>query len=142
MRSVTQNMLVMWDRGLHEFDMFCAVRQRGAHALGRLPAHVKPTYVERLADDSIVAYLYPSDPKRRKGGEHVVVRVVEYTLTDPAFPGYGEVHRLVTTLLDPSLASAFELVRAYHERWEIGVSRGGHLIQSVQVRPRQQAHAS
>jgi hypothetical protein len=121
LRSITANMLVMWDRGFHDFDMFLAVRRRGAHALGRLPAYVKPTYVERLADASMLAYLYPSDPTRRKRGEHLVVRLVEYTLTDPAIPGYGEVHRLVTTLLDPSVASAFELVCAYHERWEIEV---------------------
>jgi hypothetical protein len=42
-------------------------------------------------------------------------------LTDPALPGYGEVHRLVTTLLDPAVAPAFELVCAYHERWEIEI---------------------
>jgi hypothetical protein len=119
LRSVTCDMLVMWDQGLHDFDLFLEAPQRGAHALGRLPAHVKPTYVERLADDSILAYLYPSDPKRRKRGEHLVVRLIEYTLTDPALPGYGEVHRLVTTRLDPSVAPALELVCTYHERWEI-----------------------
>lgn len=121
LRSVTDNMLVMWDRGFHDFDMFLAVRQRGAHALGRLPAHVKPKYVERLADDSMLAYLYPSDPQRRKRGEHLIVRLIEYTLTDPTLPGYGEVHRLVTTLLDPSVASALALVGTYHERWEIEI---------------------
>jgi len=114
-------MLVTWDRGLHDFDMLLAVRRRGAHALGRLPSHVKPKYVERLADDSILAYLYPSDPKRRKRGEHLVVRLVEYTLTDPALPGYGESHRLVITLLEPSVAPALELVCAYHEQWEIEI---------------------
>jgi Insertion element 4 transposase N-terminal len=108
LRSVTSDMLVMWDRGFHDFDMFLAVRQRGAQVLGRLPAHLKPTYVERLADDSILASLYPSDPKRRKRGEHLVVRLSAYPLTDPALPGYGEVHRLVTTLLDPAVAPAFE----------------------------------
>src|SRR4029453_15434347 len=76
LRSVTNEMFVMWDRGLHDFDMFLEVRQRNAHALGRLPAHVKPQVVERLADDSLLAYLYPSDPARRKRGEHLVVRLV------------------------------------------------------------------
>jgi hypothetical protein len=46
------------------------------------------------------------------------VRVVEYTLTDPALPSYGEVHRLVTTLLDPRIAPAVEVVCLYHERRE------------------------
>jgi hypothetical protein len=46
------------------------------------------------------------------------VRVIEYTLTDPALLGYGEVHRLVTTLLDPRVAPARDVVCLYHERWE------------------------
>jgi hypothetical protein len=48
-----------------------------------------------------------------------LVRIIEYTLTDPALPGYGEIHRLVTTLLDPDAYPALDLVCAYHERWEI-----------------------
>ncbi len=47
------------------------------------------------------------------------MRIVEYTISDPALPGYGEVHRLVTTLLNPEAFPALELARAYHERWEI-----------------------
>jgi hypothetical protein len=46
------------------------------------------------------------------------VRVIEYTRTDPALPGYGAVHRLVTTLLDPRVAPALERVCLYHESWE------------------------
>ena len=119
LRAVTADMLVMWDRGLHAYDLLAAVRQRGAHALGRLPAHVKPEWVASLPDGSTLAYLRPSDRTRRAHGERLLVRIIEYTLTDPALPGYGEVHRLVTTLLDPRLAPALELVCLYHERWEI-----------------------
>src|SRR5437588_1878060 len=118
LRAVSAEMLVMWDRGFHEYDLLAAVRQRGAHVLGRLPAHVKPQWVASLPDGSTLAYLRPSDPKRRAQGERLLVRVIEYTLTDPALPGYGAVHRLVTTLLDPRVAPAVELVCLYHERWE------------------------
>jgi len=45
--------------------------------------------------------------------------VKSYTLTDPARPGYGETHRLVTTLLDAQEAPARDLICAYHQRWEI-----------------------
>ncbi len=31
----------------------------------------------------------------------LLVRIIEYTLDDPARPGHGELHRLVTTLLNP-----------------------------------------
>jgi Insertion element 4 transposase N-terminal/Transposase DDE domain len=119
LRAVSPDTLVMWDRGLHEYDLLWAVRQRGAHALGRLPAHVKPEWVASLPDGSTLAYVRPSAPQRRAQGERLLVRVIEYTLTDPALPGYGEVHRLVTTLLDPRVAPALDLVCLYHERWEI-----------------------
>ena len=119
LRSVTCEMLVMWDRGFHDYEMLVAVHERGGHVLGRLPAHVKPQRVRSLPDGSYLAQLAPSDYHRRKAGERLLVRIVEYTLTDPALPGCGEHYRLVTTLLDPALAPAFEVACAYHERWEI-----------------------
>jgi hypothetical protein len=118
LRSVEAGMLVMWDRGFHDYDMILGVLKRGGHVLSRLPAHVKPKRVRALPDGSYLAYLYPSDYQRRKRGEHLLVRVIEYTLTDPALPGYGQLHRLVTTLLDPQAYPALDLVCAYHERWE------------------------
>jgi hypothetical protein len=122
LRSVTPGMLVMWDRGFHDYDMFVQTRQQGAHVLSRLPADVKPELVRRLADGSYLAYLRPSDYRRRKQGERLLVRVIEYTLTDPNLPGYGEVHRLVTTLLDPRAYPILDLICAYHERWEVEIT--------------------
>lgn len=122
LRSVTPGMLVMWDRGFHDYDMLVQTRQRGAHVLSRLPAHVKPKVVQRLADGSYLAYLRPTDYRRRKQGERILVRVIEYTLTDPNLPGYGQAHRLVTTLLDPGAYPIVDLICAYHERWEIEIT--------------------
>jgi hypothetical protein len=121
LRSVRRGMLVMWDRGFHDFDMVVAVRQRKAHVLSRLPAHVKPVPLRTLPDGSVLAYLLPSEDARRRAGERILVRVITYTITDPALPGYGEVHRVITTLLNPRLASAHALACAYHERWEIEI---------------------
>lgn len=122
LRSITAGMLVMWDRGFHEYDMIVGVQQRQSHVLGRLPAHVKPDRIQSLDDGSYLAYLYPSDYQRRKQGERCLVRIVEYKLTDPALADTQEVHRLVTTLLDPDDYPAVELVCAYHERWEIEIA--------------------
>ncbi len=119
LRSVKRGMLLMWDRGFHDFDMLLAARQRGAHVLGRLPAHVKPLPLRTLPDGSVLAYLLPSDYARRRQGVRLLVRLVTYTITDPALPGYGEEHRLITTLLNPRVAPAHDLACAYHERWEI-----------------------
>jgi hypothetical protein len=121
LRSVCRGMLVMWDRGFHAFDMIVGARRRGAHVLGRLPSSVKPQKVRTLADGSYLAYLYPSEYGRRKRGERVLVRIITYTISDPALPGYGQTYRLVTTLLNPRHAPAHDLACAYHERWEIEI---------------------
>jgi hypothetical protein len=121
LRSLEEGMLIMWDRGFHDFDMLVQAQKRGAQVLARLPSNVKPKRVRALPDGSYLAYLYPSAYPRRKGGERLLVRIVEYTIVDPALPGYGECHRLVTTLLEPEAYPALDLACAYHERWEIEV---------------------
>ena len=119
LRSVEPGMLLMWDRGFHSFDMVQAAIDRGADVLTRLPAHVKPKVIRRLDDGSSLVRLLPSDYARRSRGEQLVVRLIEYTITDEALPGHGECHRLITTVLDPDEAPALDLACAYHERWEI-----------------------
>ncbi len=119
LRSLKRGMLVMWDRGFHAYAMLLAARQRGAHVLSRLPAHIKPLPLRTLPDGSVLAYLLPSDDQRRGRGERMLVRVISYTISDPVLPGYGEQHRLLTTVLNPRLAPAHALACAYHERWEI-----------------------
>jgi hypothetical protein len=92
LRSVVEGMLVMWDRGFHSFDMALQTCRRQAHFLGRLPAHVKPKRVRTLPDGSYLAYIYPSDYQRKKRGEHLLVRVIEYTIDDPNRNGHAELH--------------------------------------------------
>jgi hypothetical protein len=118
LRSVTADMLVMWDRGFHDYAMLVGVRARGAQVLARLPAHVKPALVEVLPDGTYLAYIHPSDPKRRSQ-ERLLVRVLEYTLDDPTRPGHAQRNRLITTLLDPTACPALDLIVLYHERWEV-----------------------
>jgi hypothetical protein len=110
--------LVMWDAGFHDFDLWLAVTGRGAQALAPVPGYLKPQWVQPLPDGSAWAYLRPSEPARRQAGAQVLVRVICYTLTDPALPGYGETHRLVTTLLDPERYPVLDLIEVYHTRWE------------------------
>jgi hypothetical protein len=121
LRSLGPGMLVMWDRGFHDFDMFVAARRRGAQVLSRLPSGVKPQRIRSLADGSYLAYLYPSEYGRRKRGERLLVRIITYTISDVALPGYGQTYRVITTLLNPHLAPAHDLACAYHERWEIEI---------------------
>jgi hypothetical protein len=118
LRSVGQSDLLMWDCGLHSFDLVSSARKRRAHTLSRLPAGVQPELVCTLSDGTQLVRLRPSDPKRRRTGEQILVRLIRYTLDDPNRPGYGEEHRLITSLLNPRRFGAEDLVVAYHSRWE------------------------
>jgi Insertion element 4 transposase N-terminal/Transposase DDE domain len=119
LRSVSAGMLLLLDCGFYSYEMIARARERGAHVLAHVPARVTLTPRQVLPDGSYWAYIYPADKRRRRRGEHLLVRVIVYSLTDPARPGYGETHRLLTTLLDAQQAPALDLVCAYHERWEI-----------------------
>ncbi len=122
LRSVTDDMLVMFDQGLYSYDMVADICQRGAQALGRILPYVNLTPIKTLTDGSYLAYIMPSDYHRRKSGERLLVRVLEYTIDDPQRTGHQQLHRLVTTLFDPLVCPALELICLYHERWEIEVT--------------------
>jgi hypothetical protein len=120
LRSVGPGMLVLWDCGFHSYDMADrCFRQQKAHFLGRVPAFVVFQPVRFLPDGSYLAYIRPSGYQRRKAGECLLVRVIEYTIDDPGRPGHGERHRLITSLFEHVLCPAHDLAVAYHERWEV-----------------------
>lgn len=119
LRGVGEGVLLLWDRGFHSFEMVKGALARGSELLGRLPRTVKPgAPVATLSDGTQLVWVRPSDYGRRKRGERVLVRLIRYTLEDPNRPGHRVEHRLITSLLDPEVAGAEELVVAYHSRWE------------------------
>lgn len=120
LRSVGPGMLLTWDRGESSYEMVNqATLERKAQVLGRLPKSVQPQFIQSLSDGSYLAWLHPTERAAKRRGERLKVRIIEYTLNDPALPGHGELHRLVTSLLDPTLYPAQTLAVAYHERWEV-----------------------
>ena len=116
-RSVTKGMLVSFDCGLHSHALIAAICAQDAQVLSRLPASAHPPIVRHLPDGSVLARIVPSSGKQRKE-RAVLVRIITYTFDDPNRPGYGEVHRLLTSLRNPTVAPAKELIVAYHSRWE------------------------
>jgi hypothetical protein len=124
-------MLALADRNFAATGFIDAVAATGADFLIRAKTHVtalKLPVLARLPDGTFLSRI-----------GKVKVRVIDAAITvtvkdtvkptdgddgDEGDEGHREQHpyRLVTSLLDPSQAAAFDLVRLYHERWEIETS--------------------
>src|SRR6266704_1963324 len=123
LEQIGPNMLVMVDAGITSGGFIEHVREQRAHVLGALEAGVWEhlSHQRRLADGSVLAWVGPTRPGAAKypvrGG--MWVRILSYRVTDERLGEVGKVYRLVTTLLNPRVAPALELIALYHERWEI-----------------------
>ena len=73
---------------------------------------------KRLPDGSYLSTIYRHKNDRRSGRPGQIVRVIRYQHNDSNRPHCGEVHVLVTNLLDPIKFPALELIDLYHQRWE------------------------
>lgn len=131
LRSVQADMLVLLDRGVFSGPVLAALRAKQAHGLARLEAGMLTKPLRRLGDGSYLVNLTPTTSHGLR--EPLLLRVIEYSLDPPTAQQMKQlahsttsrpcdptqVHRLVTTLLDPEQYPARALILCYHERWEI-----------------------
>jgi hypothetical protein len=118
-RTLTEDMLVLLDRGLTVWSVLTAIHDHGAQFLGRVDRDRLLVPLAGNADGSYLARLYDPSVRRTQHTPFLLVRVLVYTLDLPGWPHDGETARLITTLLDPVRYPARTLIAAYHERWEI-----------------------
>jgi hypothetical protein len=116
LRSVTERMLLMWDRGLHSYAMVKATLTTGCDYLGRVPKNVKFQVEKVLEDGSYLSWIAPDGKSKKKGDAKIVVRVIEYTIDTDGEP---QIYRLITSLTDIALFPASLLATEYHRRWEV-----------------------
>ena len=116
LRSVTQGMLLMWDRGLHSYTMVQATLTQQCNYLGRVPKNVKFPVEKVLEDGSYLSWIAPDGKSKKKGCTKIMVRVIEYTIDTDNQP---QIYRLITSLTDISLFPALLLATEYHQRWEV-----------------------
>lgn len=109
-------MLLLADRGFYGFRLWTQAAATGADLAWRVGSSLKPRYLETLADGSWLAEVRPSGNEGRKALP-AVVRVIDYAIEDGR--NNQESYRLLTTILDPTVASAKDLALAYAKRWEI-----------------------
>jgi hypothetical protein len=116
LRFLEEGSLLLWDRNFLNYKSLGQVRARNAHLLARVKSNFVFEPTEVLPDGSYLSKMYPSSYHRSKDKGGIVVRIIEYTLEGRG--KQGEVHRLLTTLLDAEQHPAQELIMLYHERWE------------------------
>jgi hypothetical protein len=134
LRSITSGMLLLLDRGFFSFRLLAALTTRGAHVLGRLASGpLRARQGVSLPDGSLLVSLTCKDDPCFV--RPLTVRIISYRLRQEAAaaleqvtpshcrsgsgttnPAVWEVHRLVTTLLDPEHSPALDLCLLYHER--------------------------
>jgi hypothetical protein len=117
-KHLTPDMLLLLDAGFFGFDLWNSIMKQGSQILGNVSSTPLLTPVRTLSDGSYLTKIYETNHKRKADRDGVWVRVLKYTLNDPQRTGHGQIHRLVTTLLDENKHPAMELITLYHERWE------------------------
>jgi Insertion element 4 transposase N-terminal/Transposase DDE domain len=124
-----EGMLLLADRAYDAADLLKEAAATGAHVLVRGSASRKPAVEQVLPDGSYLSHV-----------DRLAVRIIEAGLDVHGADGtrVGDSYRLITTLLDWRRYPAGELVRLYHERWEIEVAYlalrhtllGGYVLRS------------
>lgn len=132
--------LLLWDRGFYSYSLWKQALDRGAHLLVRMKSNAVLKPIRNFADGSFLAKVYPSQKARRHDQDGLVVRVIRYRLDDPQRTGHGQLHVLITTLLDPDESPATELIALYHERWEHELVYDEQKTHQDPKRPTKSAH--
>lgn len=106
-------MLVLLDRAFDAARFLIALHDTGAQFLVRSKSTRRPPVLTRLPDGSYFSNL-----------DGLAVRIIDADLTVTGADGsrVRDRYRLITTLLDHRHHPAAELVRLYHERWEIEIA--------------------
>jgi hypothetical protein len=108
-RNLQPGMLLLADRYYAAADLLSTIAATGAHLLIRAKANRRLPIMRRLNDGSWLSRIGT-----------LTVRVIEAQISITTTHGTHTGHyRLLTTLLDSHTHPAGELIRLYHERWEI-----------------------
>ena len=142
------DMLLLADRNFHSFHRWHAAAATGADLLWRVRTGSgrgvpRLPIITVLPDGSFLSRLRESQPARRQRSDRtgagttlldrmpeIIVRVIDYTILVTTTDEHGHPHtrhetvRLLTTILDPTQATAHDLATSYHERWEAETGYG------------------
>jgi hypothetical protein len=116
--SLTSGMLLLADRHFGVAPIVYPLIQRQVSFLIRVKKSQLFPVETLLSDGSYLSTMYYGKNDRVCNRPGKTVRVIRYTHRDSNRPGCGEVHVLITSLLDERESPAAELIELYHVRWE------------------------
>jgi hypothetical protein len=115
--QVGDHSLTIIDKGFTSYALFADLVLGGTerHFLIRMKSNLRYEEVETLPDGTILASIQPCRQAKKARPDlpdDLRVRIIHYQHEG------GEPQRLMTSLLDPELYPADEIIALYHERWE------------------------
>lgn len=123
LKRIGPDALLLVDSAHCCYQTLAQAQSQGIHVLTRAKACLSLKPAQMLPDGTYLARMYPSNTPALRGKRAklapLLARVIRYDAPDPKNPQRRIVHRLVTTLLDPTRYPAMTLVATYHERWEV-----------------------
>ncbi len=109
-RSLRPGMLLLADRYYAAADLIATLAATGAHLLIPCKNGRRLPVIQRYRDGSWLSTI---------GGVQVRVIAAQISITTSNGSVHTGDYRLITTLLDPHRYPGAELIRLYHQRWEI-----------------------
>ena len=117
--GLKRGMLCLADRNFFGYALWKQALTTRSALLWRLKKNLILTRLREHDDGSFESMIYPSPKDRRHKRNGIRVRVIEYHIR-----GFSDRYRLLTSILDPSKASAENLALLYANRWTIETSFG------------------
>jgi hypothetical protein len=129
-----EDQLLLADSNFYSFQDWSQAAETGAQLLWRVGSGLDLPLVEDLGDGSYLSLVFSRRAHTRQAKTKIVqaakqgqpphpdharlVRVIEYDVPDRGAEAGRELLCLITTITDPHAATATQLARAYHDRWE------------------------
>jgi len=107
--------LLLIDTGFYSLEIFCLLLKQNIHFIIPMRCNGKPRLIKCLGKNDALYQIKSSRYWENNPliPDSIIVRIILYQI-----PGFRS-RRLLTSLLDPAVYPAEEIIQIYHRRWQI-----------------------